>query len=101
MTEATCSLLGWDPTHEIDPNSVGELNANCHAKVMDPDGKTEVPTGERGEIWVQGPKCVSPSLNTFPPSLHVTLKIGKKKLMLMRMGWKSDERLLAQSPRHQ
>lgn len=59
MTEATCSLLGWDPTSEIDPNSVGELNANCSAKIMDAEGKKEVPVGERGEIWVQAPKYVS------------------------------------------
>lgn len=57
MTEATCSLLGWDTTKEIDPNSVGELSANCHAKIVDPDGK-EVALGERGEIWVQAPKYV-------------------------------------------
>jgi 4-coumarate--CoA ligase len=56
MTEATCSLLGWDPNLESLPDSVGELNANCHAKIMDLDGKTEVPVGQRGEIWIQGPK---------------------------------------------
>jgi 4-coumarate--CoA ligase len=58
MTEATCSLLGWDPNLTSVSSSVGELNANCHAKIMDIDGKTEVPVGERGEIWVQAPKCV-------------------------------------------
>jgi 4-coumarate--CoA ligase len=57
MTEATCSLLGWDPTSiSIDPNSVGELNANCSAKIMDADGKSEVSVGERGEIWALAPK---------------------------------------------
>lgn len=56
MTEATCSLLGWDPRVELPPGSVGTLNANCHAKIMDIDGKTEVPVGERGEIWVRAPK---------------------------------------------
>ena len=59
MTEATCSLLGWDPNLESLPDSVGELNANCRAKIMDMDGKNEVPTGERGEIWVQAPKLVA------------------------------------------
>ena len=58
MTEATCSLLGWDPTLESLPNSVGELNANCHAKIMDTDGVSEVAVGERGEIWVQAPKSL-------------------------------------------
>jgi 4-coumarate--CoA ligase len=56
MTEATCSLLGWDPRLEVVNASVGELNANCSAKIMDADGKNEVPQGERGEIWVQAPK---------------------------------------------
>ncbi len=56
MTEATCSLLGWDPNAETLPDSVGELNPNCHAKIMDIHGEKEVPPGERGEIWVQAPK---------------------------------------------
>jgi 4-coumarate--CoA ligase len=56
MTEATCSLLGWDPNLEILPDSVGELNANCSAKIMNVDGESEAPAGERGEIWVQAPK---------------------------------------------
>lgn len=56
MTEATCSLLGWDPRLNIISSSVGELNANCHAKIVNTDGTAEVPVGERGEIWVQAPK---------------------------------------------
>ena len=56
MTEVTCSMLGWDPNLSVPADSVGELNANCHAKIMDSDGKAEVPAGERGEIWVQAPK---------------------------------------------
>jgi 4-coumarate--CoA ligase len=58
MTEATCSLLGWDPRLENVNSSVGELNANCHAKIMDANGVKELPQGERGEIWVQAPKYV-------------------------------------------
>ncbi|KAH8601829.1 4-coumarate-CoA ligase-like protein [Bisporella sp. PMI_857] len=57
MTEATCSLLGWDPREKCLSNSVGELNANCHARIVDADGK-EVATGERGEIWVQAPNIM-------------------------------------------
>lgn len=63
MTEATCSILGWDPNVEVIASSVGELNANCSAKIMAPDNKTEVPVGERGEIWIQAPKSVP----TLPP----------------------------------
>ena len=55
MTEVTC-FLAWDPTVESVPDSVGELNPNCHAKIMDMDSKNEVKTGERGELWVQAPK---------------------------------------------
>jgi len=54
MTEATCSILGWDPNQENISSSVGELNANCYAKIVDTEGK-EVGVGERGEIWVKGP----------------------------------------------
>lgn len=59
MTEGTCSLLGWDPRLDPHPDSVGELNANCHAKIVDPETLEEVKHGERGEIWVQAPKYVS------------------------------------------
>lgn len=58
MTEATCSLLGWDPRLNIISSSVGELNANCHAKIVNTDGTAEVPVGERGEIWVQAPNLM-------------------------------------------
>ncbi|CCD49344.1 similar to 4-coumarate-CoA ligase [Botrytis cinerea T4] len=58
MTEATCSLLGCDPRQDPVPNSVGELNANCHAKIMDPETLEELKQGERGEIWVQAPNVM-------------------------------------------
>lgn len=58
MTEATCSILGCDPSVDFLPNSVGELTANCHAKIVDPETLEEVKQGERGEIWVQAPKSV-------------------------------------------
>ncbi|CZT44328.1 related to 4-coumarate--CoA ligase [Rhynchosporium secalis] len=60
MTEATCSILGWDPRLEPHPSSVGELNANCSAKIVSTDSEDfqEVPVGSRGEIWVQGPNIM-------------------------------------------
>ncbi|KAL3419965.1 4-coumarate-CoA ligase-like protein 2 [Phlyctema vagabunda] len=58
MTEATCAVMGWDPNRQNLSGSVGELHANCFAKIMDSEGKTEVPAGERGEIWVQGPNIM-------------------------------------------
>ncbi|RFU25502.1 hypothetical protein B7463_g10832, partial [Scytalidium lignicola] len=58
MTEATCSILGNDPSKPIISSSVGELNANCSAKIMSEDGVTEVPQGQRGEIWIQAPNVM-------------------------------------------
>ncbi|PYH48412.1 acyl--CoA ligase [Aspergillus saccharolyticus JOP 1030-1] len=54
MTETTCSLLGWDPRIKPDPTSVGELNANCEAKIMAEDDRTELGPNQRGELWVRG-----------------------------------------------
>lgn len=58
MTEITCSALGWHPEEYSDSFSVGELNANCEAKIMDDDGLKEVLQGERGEIWVKAPNVM-------------------------------------------
>ncbi|EPS25210.1 hypothetical protein PDE_00142 [Penicillium oxalicum 114-2] len=55
MTEATCSILGWDPRETSTSASVGELNANCEAKIMADDGVTEITErNKRGELWVRG-----------------------------------------------
>ncbi|KAJ5126982.1 hypothetical protein N7448_007761 [Penicillium atrosanguineum] len=54
MTEATCSILGWDPTEKSYSASVGEPNANCEAKIMAEDGVTEImERNQRGELWVR------------------------------------------------
>ncbi|KAJ5490865.1 hypothetical protein N7539_002432 [Penicillium diatomitis] len=55
MTEATCSILGWDPRESSTSASVGELNANCEAKIIADDGVTEITErNKRGELWVRG-----------------------------------------------
>ncbi|KAI9038779.1 acyl--CoA ligase [Aspergillus affinis] len=54
MTETTCSLLGWHPMEQSHTASVGELNANCEAKIMADDGVTELGRNQRGELWVRG-----------------------------------------------
>lgn len=74
MTEATCSILGCDPTKREPPSSVGELNANCSAMIMHPDGKTELPVGERGEIWVQAPKYF-PIMHPLPSTPQTATNI--------------------------
>lgn len=53
MTETTCSALGWDPNMKCTTASVGELNANCEAKIVADDG-TELGRNQRGELWVRG-----------------------------------------------
>lgn len=59
MTEITCSVLGWDPNDHCEDYSVGEPNANCEVKLMDPEeGKKEVKDGERGEVWAKGPNVM-------------------------------------------
>lgn len=57
MTELTCSAMGWHPDEHSESFSVGELNVNCEAKLIDENEK-EVPQGERGEILVRGPNVM-------------------------------------------
>ncbi|KAK9656490.1 hypothetical protein V6000_002839 [Aspergillus fumigatus] len=58
MTETTCSILGWNPTEKSYSASVGELNANCEAKIMADDGVTEYGHNQRGELWVRAPNIM-------------------------------------------
>lgn len=51
----TCAAIGWHQEREYTPSSLGELLPNCEAKIMNDDGTTEVPQGERGEIWIRSP----------------------------------------------
>ncbi|KAB5566183.1 putative 4-coumarate-CoA ligase [Coniochaeta sp. 2T2.1] len=57
-SESACSTIGWDPTVEAVPGSVGELMPNCEMKLVDDDG-VEVPQGQPGEIWVRSPNVMS------------------------------------------
>ena len=51
-------VLGWDPRLISTSSSVGELLANCEAKLMDDDGACEVPRGQRGEFWCRAPNVM-------------------------------------------
>ncbi|KAL2263472.1 hypothetical protein VTK26DRAFT_6679 [Humicola hyalothermophila] len=58
MTEVTCTCMSWDPTTTLPGSAgVGELSANCRAKLVSlADGATEITRPhERGELWVTGP----------------------------------------------
>ncbi|KAJ5511807.1 Nucleoporin [Penicillium expansum] len=57
MTEATCSVTGWVPTEISTSASVGELNANCEAKIMF-DGSEVKERNSRGELWVRAPNVM-------------------------------------------
>ena len=54
MTEVTCGALHVPGGLNDDTGSVGLLDPNCEAKLLDDDGK-EVKAGEPGEIFVRGP----------------------------------------------
>jgi len=58
MTETTCSVMGWHPTDISHSQSVGELLANCSAKIMSEDGTRELPLGQHGELWVRAPNIM-------------------------------------------
>jgi acyl-CoA synthetase (AMP-forming)/AMP-acid ligase II len=59
MTEVTCAATGFHPNLFSESFSVGELLANCEAKiVLDEEGKVEAEQGERGEIWVRAPNVM-------------------------------------------
>ncbi|KAM3069130.1 hypothetical protein ACMFMG_010655 [Clarireedia jacksonii] len=55
MTEVTCNALGVPHGISDDSGSVGVLNPNTEAMLVDEGGK-EVGVGERGEVWVRGPQ---------------------------------------------
>ncbi|KAB8252959.1 hypothetical protein BDV35DRAFT_375417 [Aspergillus flavus] len=51
----TCSMVNWDPREKGFSAAVGELNANCEAKIMAEDGVTELlERNQRGELWLRG-----------------------------------------------
>ncbi|KAI1123714.1 AMP-binding enzyme [Nemania abortiva] len=56
MTELTCSATSWNPT-ELQPSSaVGEIIANCKARIMATDGSGEITSpNTKGELWITGP----------------------------------------------
>ncbi|KAJ9638944.1 hypothetical protein H2199_006805 [Coniosporium tulheliwenetii] len=57
MTEGTCTVLSWNPEERSESFSVGELVANCEARLVDDNGN-EVGPGERGELWVRAPNVM-------------------------------------------
>ncbi|KAK7416462.1 hypothetical protein QQX98_005166, partial [Neonectria punicea] len=55
MTEATCMAFSWDPTRPSNA-SVGELVANCQAKLVHLETGVEITeANQAGELWLAGP----------------------------------------------
>lgn len=55
MTEVTCGAIHVPGGVKDDSGSVGVLDSNCEAKLLDEEGK-EVSVGERGELFIRGPQ---------------------------------------------
>lgn len=59
MTEVTCTCMSWDDNLLKPSGGVGELMANCAAKLVELDGKTEILEAKKpGELWVTGPNLL-------------------------------------------
>lgn len=50
--------MGWNPAETSTSASVGELNPNCEAKIMSPDGAELSERNVRGELWVRAPNVM-------------------------------------------
>lgn len=50
--------MSFHPSEKSTTSSVGELVANCEAKIMADDAVTELGRNQRGELWVRGPNVM-------------------------------------------
>jgi 4-coumarate--CoA ligase len=61
MTETTCSATGFSPDDVDDGRSVGWLNPNCSAKIVNVQAEEYESVSNRkgtGELWVSGPNIM-------------------------------------------
>jgi acyl-CoA synthetase (AMP-forming)/AMP-acid ligase II len=54
------------------PGSIGPPLPNTECRIVDPESRTDAPTGERGELWVRGPQVMKGYLNN-PEATAATL----------------------------
>ncbi|MGF1454990.1 MAG: class I adenylate-forming enzyme family protein [Alphaproteobacteria bacterium] len=64
-TSATVSSISAED-YLLRPDSCGAPVPVADVKVMTPDGKTEVPVGEVGELWARGPQVLRHYWNNIP-----------------------------------
>ncbi|GAA5813305.1 hypothetical protein MFLAVUS_006780 [Mucor flavus] len=61
LTETSpCAVI--EPTDRVVSGSIGYLVSNMTAKIVDDDG-VELPTGQRGELWLKGPNIMKGYIN--------------------------------------
>lgn len=86
MTEVTCTCMAWDPRSTKESAGVGELMANCFAKIMELDGETEILEANKpGELWVNAPTLLRSYWNK-PEATRDTVAVDKDGLRWLKTG---------------
>ncbi len=73
MTEGVPTLLSPNDLPIEKLGSSGKVTSNTDARIGDPESGRDLPTGERGELWVRGPQVMSGYLND-PEATAATLE---------------------------
>ncbi len=63
MSEGLPTLMSPNDLPIQKQGSSGKVASNTEARIVNPDGGHDLPTGKRGELWVRGPLMMSGYLN--------------------------------------
>jgi acyl-CoA synthetase (AMP-forming)/AMP-acid ligase II len=74
MTEMS-PVSHFTPAGRYAPGSAGATVPNTRCRIVDPETGADLPAGEVGELWVQGPQVMLGYLNN-PEATEATLKDG-------------------------
>lgn len=77
MLVLTTARAGALPFHcdfrqRSDPGTIGQIIPNCEVKVMDEEGRNQMPHGEPGELWLKSPSTMKGYWNN-PEATKTTL----------------------------
>ncbi|XAR58262.1 hypothetical protein NMG60_11026694 [Bertholletia excelsa] len=76
LTESTGAVFrASNPEESKRWGSVGRLQANCQAMIVDPDSATPLPPNKSGELWVRGPTIMKSYVDD-PEATSATLLPG-------------------------